>query len=705
MFKKKVKLLVGIVVTACVMQSVSGTMTVMAADVNEEIMEYETESEEVDEVEYAIESEKVNESEETDSEMENVAMFSLSEVLLRDGEIYVEKGAMLETVKAALANALVENIDEIDASELNWEYYCTGSTTLGATSTEWVSIEGATKKSGLKTYKFSSLSENTEGSFKIRVAGFSDEVTVTRYYGKDSSISLKETEEAYQVSIAFNDDLGYDLNGIKENIWNQVVESTDPELNAADVTFEYYSTPSASSPLGEVDANAFKNWVPFEGKELKIGVVNCGFPAIGAGEHQVRISFGGNNIYKATSVEFKVNIIDNRIESSVVAKESSSITYNMEAAVMNYNLFANVIDLEQSVLPEVINADEFVIEYYATANISSALGSVDVTKQDWVPVAGTSTTLAGVTYAYPQMGAGQQQVRISFKGNKEYRPSVVETIVNVKKADVKVSVKPFSIFFDEQIPENVIVTNPEDKFNNYVIYAGITNNITTSVNIVLPEKFYNESVIKSIDAAIIASGLTDKTLSGMLQKGVTVGELKEILLNEDLMNVVLGSVDLVNKVHDTGINTDAIRLFVDIINQLPSITDNLRIAFEKPSNAGAYSIYVVSTNDNYNNGYGIGACIIKARTEGVKLLWNSNMESSKLTKEQAAEFDFGATLFYNDEVVDQSNVVINFTGTTKKWRIYSSSKAPTEAGSYVVTVTPLGGNYISAPISRTFSIN
>ena len=39
-----------------------------------------------------------------------------------------------------------------------------------------------------------------------------------------------------------------------------------------------------------------------------------------------------------------------------------------------------------------------------------------------------------------------------------------------------------------------------------------------------------------------------------------------------------------------------------------------------------------------------------------------------------------------------------------KWRPYSSTKAPTEPGRYVVTVVTIGGNYQAAPITRSFQI-
>ena len=93
------------------------------------------------------------------------------------------------------------------------------------------------------------------------------------------------------------------------------------------------------------------------------------------------------------------------------------------------------------------------------------------------------------------------------------------------------------------------------------------------------------------------------------------------------------------------------------------------------------------------------------RSTGVKLSWNQDITNGKMTVEEAQDFDFDATLTYNGEKVSQDSVHYLYTGLTNKFRLYSSTTTPpTEAGSYVVTVVTLGGNYQAAPITRTFRI-
>mgnify|MGYP003414559755 FL=1 len=78
---------------------------------------------------------------------------------------------------------------------------------------------------------------------------------------------------------------------------------------------------------------------------------------------------------------------------------------------------------------------------------------------------------------------------------------------------------------------------------------------------------------------------------------------------------------------------------------------------------------------------------------------------TKISKEEAQNFDFKATLTYNDEVVSDENVHYLYTGVQSNLKPYSSTTtAPTEPGVYTMTAVTVGGNYQAAPIIRTFTI-
>ena len=167
-----------------------------------------------------------------------------------------------------------------------------------------------------------------------------------------------------------------------------------------------------------------------------------------------------------------------------------------------------------------------------------------------------------------------------------------------------------------------------------------------------------------------------------------------------------GPFEELNALDVLGIDTGSIGQLLTALNNMPSIADSLRISFGTPNHAGLYTVAAVTDNKNYETGVGIGALLVKMRADGVKLHWNQDIPNGKLSEAQAANFDFGVTLYCNGSSdIKQSNVHYLYTGFTTKWKLYSSTTTPPrEAGSYIVTVVTLGGDYQAAPITRTFTI-
>ena len=152
-------------------------------------------------------------------------------------------------------------------------------------------------------------------------------------------------------------------------------------------------------------------------------------------------------------------------------------------------------------------------------------------------------------------------------------------------------------------------------------------------------------------------------------------------------------------------NVHRLQQIINVFNKI-TLLDNVRIALRTPDQVGIYTVYAITNNDNYNTGFGMGSLVVKKHYSGVKLDWNQNFTNGKLSAADVKNFDFGATLSYNGEQVeDQSSVHYLYSGFTSRWRPYSSTTTPpTEPGRYVVTVVTLGGNYQAAPITRAFQI-
>lgn len=601
-------------------------------------------------------------------------------VQLQNGTAVIPQGADIETAKAAIAKALVVNADEVDVKNLDWEYECEGKDkTKLQKNTAFGSLEGFTSTTTKKIlwntvtteYNHPAFLENGEGDFKFRLKGSDEVVTLHRAYKYESSFVLKDAP--YEVSMAFNADQSYDFDATARAIYDAVIAKTNPAgLTYDDVAMEY-----------NAGTDIIPNWQPLNSTNW-----TAAFKKFGPGEWTIRIKWDGNKNYKGTQTQVNVTTADNRIAAAVVCREGVSFSYNMDTAVMKQSIFDQVIDWDNSTLPakDTLSVDDFTMEYYGVDDVAGVEG---VTKQ-WAPIEGGKVNLL----TYLQMGAGEQQIRITYKGNAEYRPSAsAETSVTVNKAKVNVKVKSTNIYAGDALPQDFVTTNPSDRFDVYTIYAGLTSNVNAGIYLQMPEKYTNSTVLKLIDPVV--SKLYGKSFTQMMQDGMTVGELRKLFSTQELL-------DTLKKLH---IDTGTVGQILEIINKLPSVADTVRVSFGTPNRAGLYTVTAVTDNKNYETGVGVGALLVKMHSKGTKLSWNQSFTNGKLKASDVASFDFGATLSYDGDVsISQSNVHYLYSGFTSKWKPYSSTKAPTEPGRYVVTVVTIGGNYQAAPITRSFQI-
>ena len=602
------------------------------------------------------------------------AEFVLNEAPYEARLIYNEDMSLdFEALEDAIYRAVIKSsTPQLSASDVTIEYYAEAETgSVGDIGKAWMPLEG-----GKNTLTYPAISAGTQ---QIRISFNGDreysasqiEAEVVIQDRPQPEITLNEAP--YTIGMVYADEKNIDYEATEQAIIDAVIASAQPDIR--DELHVQYNTNFTGSDL----LDNFKDLNNTDALTKRFEV----------GKQEIKLSWDGNREYSGWSTIIEAEMTDDRIASSIAVNEGASFTYNVDPAVMKQAILDNVIDWENSTLPakETLSADDFTFTYYATAST----GSLGELGKAWAPIEGGTIT----PLSYPQMGAGEQQIRIVFNGNSEYRPSeTAETTVSVNKAKVKVSVHSTNIYADEALPADFITTDPQDKFDIYTVYAGITSNVTTSLYLDLPDKFTDNGLLKVIDP--IVEAIVGQSFTELLNEGVTVGQLREIFSTQELL-------DLLDKLN---IDTGSIGQILEIINKLPSIIDSVRISFGTPNHAGLYTVAAITDSPNYETGVGIGALLVKMRAEGVKLNWNQEIPNGKLTAEEAKSFDFGVTLTSNgNSDIDQSNVHYLYTGFTSKWKLYSSTTtAPTEPGRYVVTVVTLGGDYLAAPITRSFQI-
>lgn len=621
---------------------------------------------------------------------------------------YTDAGALdFNALRARIFEQVVaSSTPNLTVNDVHIEYYAKSEL---VSHKEWVKLEGEFVTIPIlnQTVGYPAISE---GNWKIKITfdgnadykGCSREMDVMFLDRNAAPFHLKGG--VTEVGIVYNADQSINYAATEQALREALIESTDPNYPVDLVKVEYniYGTSITDDWIANYKDLSYK----VLDSDLLDGIKAGKF---GLGDQLLRLSWRGNADYKPfEETRVRVKMVDNRQPTEVVLKPSISLIYNKDVSVVAGQIFEYVINWDDSKLPEkdTLSADDFTFEYEAEVMITDKDGLVVGTgEKRWAPIAGEKV-LTSYTFC-EQIGAGEQKIRVTYKGNADYRPSNGAELpdgcyLTIKKAPVTVKVHSTSIYADEALSKDFITTDPADNFDIFTVFGGVTSDVTGSVFVQLPERLTKGTIIKLIDKTL--EGLGQKTLTQMMQEGMTVGELRK-LFNDIITNADNLPQEVKELLAKAGIDIDTLVKLNEALNKFPNLLDDVRVAFGTPDQAGIYTVCAVTNNKNYHTGFAMGSLVVKAHVSDVRLTWNAPI-NGKLTMEEAAAFDFGATLRYNEKpVADQSSVKCLYTGITSNWQAYSSTTTPpTEPGRYVMTAVTVGGNYQAAPITRSFQI-
>lgn len=608
------------------------------------------------------------------------------ELKANSGEVIIKSGMTNDEVAQILNKALISNYDELDdatKASLQWEYYgrAYGKSTGAPGEKIWGTINGGASYTKLRlTYVQKALKDLDAGDYQVRLAGTKTEATLVKVDKYTSIIALNK--EVTEIGLTYNADNTINYDALAQRIFDVLVNTAacTPTITRDDVTIEY----AYAEAFGE------KLWTSLEGGTI--------LPALKEGTNDIKITFNGNDAYKATEATHTANFVDNRIASSIVYKDGAQITYNMEASVMEEAIINSVIDHNASALPENVSASDFTIEYYGS--------HIDVFGKEhnaWVSIAGGRDGI----YDYSQMGAGEQKIRVSFNGNAEYKPcGAAEYTLTVNKADVKVTINdPIKIMYaGEAIDSSEYVSiDPKDPaLDVYIVYVGVNTNKQTTVYLQLTgnkEDFVNgiNALLKFFDLPTLNDGMTVGEFKAAVNKALSLVDNK---LTEGLVNWAL---------KDYGITYKDLKGLMEALNKI-TIADNLLFAIGAPAHAGQYFATAIAVNDNYNTGISTpGSVTVLKNWKGIKLAKNPILDSNNntITVSQAEELAKGndlCILTKDGAALDSTSVGSIHYWFTGVGKLYAKSTMPTAPGKYIVTASVRGGDFFAFPKTFTFTI-
>lgn len=621
-----------------------------------------------------------------------------------DGAAYIPAGA---DVNDLLSQTLLSNYDEVGSQQ--WEYRATS--VLSDYAVKWTPVNGFDTTGSFFRDRLNASypalnSESAAQSYTVRMEGTSTVYTFTKLASPaaDAAAPSVTPDAAPSADPAVTP--GTDTNTAPDAALSTAAGTTEDEpgtytLNmtyTADgkIDFDALRAAIVAAVLPGADVNDVtvtyeskaKIWPYREGYTPLEGGWTDGYrhEAITAGTHNVKLTVNG------ADTVVSVTLVDARTQAKIVLKEGVSLSYTKDAAAMRAQILDKLIDWSQTTVSKEAAAGSMVVEYYGTG--SSKL----LTHDDWYPVEG-GTVKFGIDYTAPGIGAGEnQKIRASFPTTADYLGcDAVEGTLTVNKAFVRVHVKSAAIFYDEKpTTQQYVTTKPEDDFTIFKIYSGVTNSVKGAVYLQLPESILSPEALAKIDPVVKL--LCGKTLTDILNDGMTLGELRALL-----QKLEKPTEDLAKLLKLFNIDISSFTELLKVINKIPGVFDSTRVAIGSPNRAGMYLVTAITSNPNYKTGIGTGTLVVKMRATGASLTWNN--DRTTFTTGELASSPLGATLMRGDTPAhNQDGVHYRYIGTTDTHRLYISSKAPTEPGTYRQTAYILGGNDMAKSISRSITI-
>ena len=623
-----------------------------------------------------------------------------------DGAAYIPAGA---DVNDLLSQTLLSNYDEVGSQQ--WEYRATS--TLSDYAVKWTPVNGFDTTGSFFRDRLNASypalnSESAAQSYTVRIEGTSTVYTFTKLAspaadaaapsvtpdaapGTDPAVTpdtepdtapdaalstaagtAEDEPGTYTLNMTYTADGKIDFDALRAAIVAAVLPGTD--VNDVTVTYE----------------SKAKIWPYREGYTPLEGGWTDGYrhEAITAGTYNVKLTANGQDTIVSVTLK------DARTQAKIVLKEGVSLTYTKDAAAMRTQILDKLIDWSQTTVSKEAAAKSMVLKYYGTGYSKEVLG-MSASHNDWYPIEGGRVTI----YTAPSIGAGEnQQIRASFPTTADYHGcDAVEGTLTVNKAFVRVHVKPAAIFYDEKpTTQQYVTTKPEDDFTIFKVYSGVTSSVKGAIFLQLPESILSPEALAKIDPVVKA--LCGKTLTDILNDGMTLGELRALL-----QKLEAPTDNLAKFLKLFNIDISSFTELLKVVNKIPGVFDSTRVAIGSPNRAGMYLVTAITSNPNYKTGVGTSTLVVKMRASGASLTWNN--DKTTYTTSELESSPLGATLMRGDTPAhNQDGVHYRYVGTTDTHRLYISSKAPTAPGTYRQTAYILGGNDMAKSISRSITI-
>ncbi|MBO5160172.1 MAG: hypothetical protein J6B94_11385 [Lachnospiraceae bacterium] len=480
-----------------------------------------------------------------------------------------------------------------------------------------------------------------------------------------SGVLSEEAEIEYQYAVAEIvipaikiSVLKIDIPETKIPIWNNINEAIP---TASEIKQNIEDT--LNLDLDNTLVKAFLNGIGFN-VDTVISDAMSSFHTFGAQETEtVKAIFAGNDYYMAAEATATVDIIDLR-DASVTTAQNFSLTYGSDLT------HAQLVELAQAV----------------------------VTAEDGTNVNWNANDIEFSVDELTQKDAGTYTVKVSYKGNYDYKPSASEEItVTVNKANATVRMTEDNVVKYENraklLQDGFLYTiTPDVAIEDTVAHIPFSMELD-AVEGKLAAKVDLSTMLRDLDPVILemVKGFLGDDLSMSLSEFLPVAK------------------DLVQKLEsagiDTGLTEDTFKVIYGILEEAAGAVDvEVTITLDGtsyiPQNHGAYLVGVVTTDPNYNTAYNMTYIVITAEPVVVNFIdENGNINNDRQFVFDGTQHAMTAQAFELNTKTGEAGDEIKggtytyyYVGVQSDGTPYASENAPVHAGAYTVTAMYYGGD-------------
>lgn len=315
-----------------------------------------------------------------------------------------------------------------------------------------------------------------------------------------------------------------------------------------------------------------------------------------------------------------------------------------------------------------------------------------------------------LTITMEDMNAGEKTAVIKFPGDDDYKDSKAEIVVNVEKADVKISMTTNNVILYNSLPlvtkDYLMTVTPDVQFEDTVGHISFLAGIELNLNEDKAPALFATIDLSQLGTVVIAGyevpaskeiidtiiNLLDPDNDGMSLTDLieSIGDISDLLpsdegdieIDEDMLSAAINEIYAL-----LGDYAKYAEVYIKLANDPQAVV---------PSEHGAYIVGAVTTDANYNTAVNGTYLIVTAKPVTVKF----DNENAEFVYDGSPK-ELTVSAYAEDGSLIPGEATVLYAGIQSDASTYLSTDAPVHTGVYAATAIYHSDMWASAGLAFT----